>query len=124
MSAKMDLLSNNKDFKNTHFAYRELSKIQGDLSLASFLTIRNEIKANAQSVHTTLGGGAHGHLGLVVTQQVYDTIAPGTPYRRPVLPTLQARPTDTQYVIAQKRHQYAEDMQLFRETNAVERAII
>lgn len=71
-----------------------------------------------------MGGGSHGHLGLVVTPQVYATIAPNSPYIRPILPTLQVTPTDTQYVIAQKRHQYAEDLQMFRETNAVERAII
>ena len=88
------------------------------------MTLRNEIKANAQTVHSTLGGGSDGYLGLVLTPQVY-AIIPGTlEYRRPTLPNLEVTQADTQFVLAEKRHQYEVDMQSFRETNAVERSII
>lgn len=113
-----------EDFKSTHFAHRELTRIIGEPSLASLLTIRQEIKANAQTVHSSLGGGAHGHLGLVLTQQVYATIPGGEDYIRPNLPVLEVLQADTQFILAEKRHQFAIDMQSFRETNAVERAII
>ena len=68
------------DLKQTFFDYPELSKIAGEPTLGSLMTLRNELKANAQSVATTLGGGANGHLGLVLSAEAYDQIAPGTPY--------------------------------------------
>ena len=113
-----------QDFKTTHFDYPELSRIVGEPTLASLITPRNQVKANAQTVDTTLGGGAHGHLGLISTPQVYATITGTSPYIRPALPTLDILPTDTQYQIAQKRHQYGEDMRQYREVQGIERAII
>ena len=122
----MDYFNSTKgeDYKNTHFDHPELSRIVGEPSLASLITLRNQIKANAQTVDSTLGGGAHGHLGLVLTPQVYATIPSTTPYLRPRLPQLDIQPTDTQYQIAQKRHQYAEDLRQFREVQGVERCLV
>ena len=54
------------DYRSTFFDYPTLTKISGEPTLGALMTLRNELKANAQSVETTLGGGAHGHLGLVV----------------------------------------------------------
>ena len=70
------------------------------------MTLRNELKANEQSVETTLGGGAHGHLGLVVPPAIYITIAPDTPYIKPRQPTIQLLERDSQYILAEKRHNY------------------
>ena len=120
----MNTLNKIEDYKNTHFDYPELSKIVGEPTLGALLTLRNQIKANSQSVETTLGGGAHGHLGLVLSEVVYDAIEGTSPYQRPRLPTLNIQPTDTQYRIAQQRHQYAEDMELYREVQKMERTII
>ena len=114
----------NEDFKNTHFDYPELSRIVGEPTLGALLTLRNQIKANAQTVETTLGGGAHGHLGLVVSAIVYEAIDGTVPYERPQLPVLDIQPTDTQYQIAQQRHQYSEDLQQYRDVQAMERTII
>ena len=113
-----------EDYKNTHFDYPELQRIVGEPTLASLITLRNQVKANAQTVDSTLGGGSHGHLGLVFTPYIYTTINGTQPYVRPTLPSLNILPTDTQFQIAQKRHQYAEDLRQFREVNGVERAII
>ena len=87
--------SKTQDFKNTHFDYPELSRIVGEPTLASLITLRNQVKANAQSVDSTLGGGAHGHLGLIFTPQVYATVQGTIPYYRPTLPTLDILPSDT-----------------------------
>jgi hypothetical protein len=44
-------------------------------------SLQNELYANAQSVESTLGGGAHGHLGMVMPEAEYVTIsAEATPY--------------------------------------------
>ena len=44
-----------------------------------------ELKENAISVHSNLGGGNHGHLGLLMTDPHYTLIV-NTPYVRPVYP--------------------------------------
>ena len=112
------------DLKQTFFDYPELSKISGEPTLGSLMTLRNELKANAQSVTTTLGGGANGHLGLVLSAQAYEQIAPGTPYIRPVLPEMDIDNNDTRYILAQKRLDYDTDLALYREFVAMERILI
>ena len=44
----------------------------------NLIQLKNELKANAGSIKTTLGGGAHGHLGLVLTLAEYSAICPTT----------------------------------------------
>ena len=44
------------DIKQTYFDYLELTKISGEPTLAALIKLRNELKANAQAVPTTLGG--------------------------------------------------------------------
>eukprot|EP00957_Ditylum_brightwellii_P070247 5337021-Ditylum_brightwellii.AAC.1 len=38
---------------------------------------------NAVAVPTTLGGGAHGHIGLVIEAGLYGTFSGGTAYNAP-----------------------------------------
>ena len=88
------------------FDYPELTKITGEPMIMSLLKMKNELKVNAQSVPTVLRGGQHGHLGLVLTAAEYENVAQGTPYLRPTLPQLNTETGDTQFQLAQKRHQY------------------
>ena len=55
------------DYKKQFFEHPELTKIHHEPDTQNLIIIRNEVKANAMTVHTTLGGGAYGHLGLVLT---------------------------------------------------------
>ena len=112
------------NLKQTFFDYPELSKISVNTNLGSLMTLRNELKANAQSVTTTLGGGANGYLGLVLLAQAYDLIAPGTPYICPVLPVMDVDNNDTRYIIAQKCLEYDTNLALYREYVAMERILI
>eukprot|EP00957_Ditylum_brightwellii_P112042 8543527-Ditylum_brightwellii.AAC.2 len=52
------------DYRNTIFETVDLTKIHGEPTMAMLLTLQNELKANAHSVQSTLGGGNNGHLGL------------------------------------------------------------
>ena len=98
------------DFKNNIFAYPDLTRIIGEPTTASLITLQNEVKANAQAVHTTLGGGEHGHLGLVCSPKTYATLVPGnTPYIKSPNPgRLIIDGTETQYQIAQRRDKHEE----------------
>eukprot|EP00957_Ditylum_brightwellii_P050885 3858894-Ditylum_brightwellii.AAC.1 len=75
----------------------------------SLLILINEVKANAMTVPTTLGGGACGHLGLVLAPVQYSSI-PGTAvYVRPTHPgPLNLTLGMTQYQITQAQDHYQE----------------
>ena len=112
------------DYRSTFFDYPSLTKITGEPTLGALMTLRNELKANAQSVETTLGGGAHGHLGLVVPPAIYNTIAPDTPYIKPRQPTIRLLERDSQYILAEKRHNYDRQLQVYKDCVAMERILV
>ena len=115
------------DFKNNLFEHPELTRIIGEPTTASLITLLAEVRDNAGSVQTELGGGAHGHLGLVCSPDTYQVLVPAVdPYERPDNPgRLELVEAGlTQYQIAQARDEHGEATRLFREVNGVERTII
>eukprot|EP00957_Ditylum_brightwellii_P071328 5422120-Ditylum_brightwellii.AAC.1 len=60
----MSSSKSNTDYKNDYFEYPELTPIDGKPTTAALLNLCSKVRSNAQSVDTTLGGGANGHLGL------------------------------------------------------------
>ncbi len=101
-------------------------RIIGEPSTAALITLRNEVKANAQAEHSTLGGGGHGHLGLVCSPNTYATLVPGNiPYiKGPTPGRLIIQGTETQYQIAQRREEHTDALRMFQECLGVERALI
>jgi hypothetical protein len=71
---------------DTYFQHKVLTRILGIPVYESLQLLTTEIKANAASVPTTLGGGHYGHLGLVVSDQKYATLANTIPWITPVNP--------------------------------------
>ena len=75
----------------THEAYIEsfpqpaLTKIDGKPSYDTLKIVNDELSANAASVHTELGGGAHGYLAITVSPTVYATLS-ATAFVPPTLP--------------------------------------
>ena len=68
------MTSTNIDYVATYFELPELDKIYGAPTCTKLSKIEDQIKANASSVSSELGGGAHGHLGLVLTNGEYAKI--------------------------------------------------
>ena len=77
------------DYKETHFEYPELTPIRGEPTFDTLDCLIKQLKANACSVHSNLGGGAHSHLGLVISPASYALIS-ATPFNRPAFPGTQA----------------------------------
>ena len=73
------------NYRETHFPHAELTKIIGQPTYSSLHTLCIQLKANAMSVHSNLGGGRHGHLGLLLTNQAYALLSL-IPYVRPPYP--------------------------------------
>eukprot|EP00957_Ditylum_brightwellii_P010314 780004-Ditylum_brightwellii.AAC.1 len=75
------------NYKNNCFKYPELSKTHGEPTTSALLILCNEVQSNAQSVNTTLGEGANGHLGLVCDTLVYSSIPGMIQYLCPTTPS-------------------------------------
>jgi hypothetical protein len=65
------MASNGINYRETYFEFPELTKIHGEPTSESLFKLRNELKANAQSVYSHLSDGAHGHLALVLSDAHY-----------------------------------------------------
>ena len=79
---------------------------------------------NAASVPTDLGGGANGHLGLLLTDVEYHSVN-ATAYVRPVHPGILVIPLGiTQHKSTRLTNEHEERVYNFRETVNVEKAMI
>jgi hypothetical protein len=58
---------------NTCFQHKLLTKVHGQPTYESLQNPSAEIKANASSVPSTIGGGLYGHLGLILSDLRYAT---------------------------------------------------
>ena len=52
-----------------------ITKITGEPNYESLKNLKDQLKANAASIPTTLGGGNHGYLSLILSSAAYTTIA-------------------------------------------------
>jgi phage gp36-like protein len=60
------------------FPHPVLSTVQGEPDYQTIHAIRKSLQANSRAVDTHLGGGNLGHLGLIVSDESYEMIAPAT----------------------------------------------
>jgi hypothetical protein len=113
------------NFRQTHFQHADLTPIKGEPKNGTLKVLINELKANAQTIHSNLGGGANGHLGLVLTPQKYNLIAPGTPYIRPPFPGALLIPPGTTNIQAQMmKEAHEQALREFHETETVHNALV
>jgi hypothetical protein len=77
------MLSRIPSVKDTYFQHKVLTKIHGKPTYESVQNVLTELKANAGSVPTTLGGGQHGHLGLLLSDARYTALAYSLPWVTP-----------------------------------------
>jgi hypothetical protein len=73
----------------TSFPHPILPTVQGKPEYQTIHAIRKLLQANARAIGTHLGGGALGHLGLILSDASYAMIASATPAG----PTLWVDPT-------------------------------
>jgi hypothetical protein len=73
----------------TSFPHPILPTVQGEPDYQTIHAIRKLLQANAKEIDTHLGGGALGHMGLIVSDAFYAMVAPATEAG----PTLWVNPT-------------------------------
>ena len=114
----------NIDYANTIFEYPILTKIHGIPTYESLRRIKNEIKANAASVYCDLGGGNHGHLGLIMSALEYAIIS-AVNYIRPIHPGILNIPIGTpNYEATRLTNEHKESVRLYREANNIEACLL
>ena len=93
-----------------------ITKITGEPNYESLKNLKDELKANAASIPTTLGGGNHGFLGQILSPAAYATIAanqfiePVYPRQHPNVPA-STNAANTSTIV--RRH--TEDLRQWRE---------
>jgi hypothetical protein len=118
------MVSSGINYRETYFEFPELTKLQGEPTSKSLFTLRNELKANAQSVYSNLSDGAHGHLALVLSVAQYALIT-AQPFVLPQHPgTLTIPDGTTGPMSAVLREAHQEQLRLFREVQGVGKALI
>ena len=114
----------NIDYVKTYFEIPELTKIHGEPTFETLRVLFNQLKANATTVSTTLGGGLLGYLGLLLTTPKYACVAPGTPFVRPPNPGPLVIPNGTaQHAATRMREDHAEALRQHQECNDVKAAL-
>jgi hypothetical protein len=105
------------------FRHQDLTRIQGEPTFSTLKLLARELKANAKSVFSNLGGAQHGHLGLVLTPAQYATIS-ATAFVRPTFPPALVVPVGTTRIAEDElKRNHTEAVRVFREVLGVENAL-
>ena len=113
------------NYRETFFPNPDLTRIIGIPTYETLRTLNIELKTNAQSVHSNLGGGNLGHLGLILTPTQYALISPLPYIRPPVHPGVLTIPPGTARIPAEAATRaHTEELRIFYEVRGVEQALI
>lgn len=112
------------NYRDTVFEYSDLTVIHSEPTYDTLKLLINQLKANARAVRMSLGGGLHGHLGLVLSPQQYAVLAPNTPFVIPPHPgPLVIPPYKLPHVTQQVQSQHNEQLWLYNECHHVKQAL-
>jgi hypothetical protein len=112
------------------FPHPILPTVQGEPDYQTIHAIRKLLQANTRAIDTYLGGGALGHLGLIVSDAAFTIIAP-TGANGPILWTNPTAPGRVPTVLDQGtaahlsavRHSWEEDVLAYSTFNTVQQAL-
>ena len=120
----MSVNSSAVNYISTYFEHPTLTKIHGEPNYTMLRRMKNELMRNAASVQSDLGGGANGHLGLLLSPPDYIKVN-ATAYVRPVHPGILVIPSGSaKHESTRLRDEHKQEILNFRETVNVEKAMI
>ena len=112
------------NYRETNFETKELTPIRGEPSPDTILGLRNQLKSNARSVLSNLGGGTNGHLALVLSPAQYALLS-NIPFEKPMHPgALVIPPGTTLHMTTTLKDLHQEHLRVFREVIGVEQALL
>ena len=111
------------DYRTTVLEYSTLTCIHGEPTFEGVRKLHKELMVNAQTVHSDLGSGAHGHLGLVLSPQQYALLS-NVNYNRPQHPgQLVILAGTTQHIARTMKEQHLERLRVFHKVLGAEQAL-
>ena len=112
------------NYRNDFFQYEHLTSITEEPTFESLTRLKNELKANALSVPSTLGGGNHGMLGMVLTPAEFALVS-NTPFVRQQYPGPLNFPTGTTAIQSKVLEDaYKKRLKNYELVQGVEKALI
>ena len=106
------------------FEHPNLTKIIGIPTYDTLHLLLNEIKPNAISVHSNIGGVQHGYLGLVVSPTACALLS-NTPFVPPINPGILSIPVVvTCNTHDELKRQYDKNQRIFHKTRGVEHGLV
>ena len=109
------------DYRSIYFAFPNLTPIDGEPDADILIKLKNQVKANASSVPSNLGGGANGYLGLVLSPATYAMVS-NIPFVQPAHPGPLAIPLGiTGPMATVLRKQHIENTRFFWEVSGVKK---
>ena len=113
------------NLKEVFFPHATLTRVTGNPTFRDITDIRSEVLANARSVPSPYGGGAHGHMGLALSASKYERLCPHQPFIRPAAPTPYVAPTDSDLIVHHNAEKaYAKQVADFQLVNLVETTLL
>ena len=117
-------MTSNTDFKELYFEHKDMPRIVGEPSFTTLHDMLRRLKANASSVPCTLGGGAHGYVGTLLSPTAYASLS-HTAFQAPTHPGgLNIPHGSTQYEIAHIKQTYQDNLAIFQDYCLMQRALI
>ena len=112
------------NYRDTSFENADLTQIHGEPTYETLTVLFNQLKANTCSVQTSLGGGQHGYLSLVLSPAQYNITAPNIPFTYPTHPGPLTLPVyQLPHVTQQITSQHTKSIRVFNECGNVEQAL-
>jgi hypothetical protein len=106
------------------FPYSSLPKVTGEPTFEDLKVIRRLLNNNAMSVASYKGGGRHGHLGIIMTNEEYFAVAVDVfPVPNNSGPSAAGVAGITEAVIAETTRLHKEATQVYRTYHNVDQAI-
>ena len=106
------------------FPHPSLPKIQGRPTYEALHALRQQLRTNAASIPTALGGGQHGYAAITMTDQQYQQltnqqfVTPAYPGVHPAIPA-----NATGHQIKQLEREHKADLQQYQQYVAVQQAL-
>lgn len=106
------------------FPVKELPRIEGEPNYETINELVQILYGNAATLPTTLGGGANGHIGLIMKPTLYETLS-DTPYAAPANPgpTAEVPANATAAAREQLRAEHADATKVFGNHNNMDEAL-
>ena len=107
------------------FPHPTLTPIAGKPTYAALTKMRAELYANARAIDSNAGGGAHGHLAVIMSDADYLALGNTVAFDPPVSPgdAPQIAPNASQATISRDTYQYNRDLAEYRRYLQVQQSL-